>query len=196
MPIRFKGLRQNIPRELPEKGFCVVPNFFFLFCSQCATPTHDFHETKQNTLWWRRLQLTNIFFCCCSCWTDKEQCLSLGTLTWKLLEFKGVQYWEAFTKVIQLLGKLNLKQLEWWMWVPSVFLWGGEGTEGAFRRSWGKLLGGQQSRACLLSNSVCQLQQHSCFLLRTDSACSVHACEERHFQTLRYNGAFTHLKPS
>lgn len=33
-------------------------------------------------------------------WTDEEQCLSLGTLTWKLLEFQVFQYWEGFTKVI------------------------------------------------------------------------------------------------
>lgn len=87
----------------------------------------------------------------------------------------------------------------WWMWIPSVFLRGGGGerTKGALGGSWVKLLVGQRrSTACLLSNSVCQLQQHSCFLLRTDSACSVHVCEERHFQTFRYNGVFTHLKPS
>lgn len=87
----------------------------------------------------------------------------------------------------------------WRMWIPSVFLRGGGGerTKGALGGSWVKLLGGQRrSTACLLSNSVCQPQQHSCFLLRTDSACSVHVCEERHFQTFRYNGVFTHLKPS
>lgn len=155
MPIKFMGIQQNILRDWQKKAFVLFRNFSVYFAPTVSLLPMTFMTPNKATLSGKEdCNSQTVFFA-----RHEEQCPSLGTLAWKLLEFKVVQYWEAFTMVIQLLGKFNLKQLEWWVWLSIVSPWGGERTEGAFRGSWVKLLGGQWSRACSLSNSACQLQQ-------------------------------------
>jgi hypothetical protein len=62
MPIRFKGIQQNILGEVPEEYFESEQFLSFFFFSQCVTPTHDFHEIKETLSGKENCNLQTLYF--------------------------------------------------------------------------------------------------------------------------------------
>jgi len=108
--------------------------FFFLFCCQYFLPTHQFHETIQNNIFCGEPTIATLQGLSFGAEEGtmpvfRESCL-------KPLDCRVPQYWETLAEVIRLPGQFNLKQLELWIWIPSIFLpvCGGEKSEGAFSK--------------------------------------------------------------